>query len=57
MKSAAYPNAKLAPPKRGDADYMIRSRKLNCASDMLQDSLRSKVSIICFFSEFNFLKR
>ncbi|XP_061196187.1 EF-hand calcium-binding domain-containing protein 6-like isoform X2 [Saccostrea echinata] len=42
-KSASFPNAKLNPPKRGDADYMIRSRKLNCAADMLEDSLRSKV--------------
>ncbi|KAL8618778.1 hypothetical protein ACOMHN_000206 [Nucella lapillus] len=43
MKSAAFPNAKLQPPRRGDADYMVRSRKLNCASDMLQDGLRSKI--------------
>ncbi|XP_048248284.1 EF-hand calcium-binding domain-containing protein 6-like isoform X1 [Haliotis rufescens] len=43
LRSATYPNAKLNPPRRGDADYMLRSRKLNCASDMLQDSLRSKV--------------
>ncbi|XP_056017223.1 EF-hand calcium-binding domain-containing protein 6-like isoform X8 [Ostrea edulis] len=42
-KSASFPNAKLNPPKRGDADFMIRSRKLNCAADMLEDSLRSKV--------------
>lgn len=44
-KSASFPNAKLNPPKRGDADFMIRSRKLNCAADMLEDSLRSKVTI------------
>ena len=43
MRSAAFPNAKIQPPRRGDADYMIRSRKLNCAADMLQDNLRSKV--------------
>lgn len=41
--SAAFPNAKRVPPRHGDADFMIRSRKLNCAADMLQDSLRSKV--------------
>ncbi|XP_052785640.1 EF-hand calcium-binding domain-containing protein 6-like isoform X2 [Mya arenaria] len=41
--SAAFPNAKRNPPRHGDADFMIRSRKLNCASDMLQDSLRSKI--------------
>lgn len=43
LKSAAFPNAKVNPPKRGDADFMIRSRKLNCAADMLHDNLRSKV--------------
>lgn len=43
-KSASFPNAKMNPPKRGDADFMIRSRKLNCAADMLEDSLRSKVN-------------
>nr|KAG5714709.1 hypothetical protein BaRGS_000197 [Batillaria attramentaria] len=43
MRSAAFPNAKIQPPRRGDADFMIRSRKLNCAADMLQDNLRSKI--------------
>jgi len=43
LKSAAFPNAKICPPKRGDSDCWIRSRKLNCASDMLKDNLRSKV--------------
>ncbi|XP_033644045.1 EF-hand calcium-binding domain-containing protein 6-like [Asterias rubens] len=43
MKSASFPNAKLSPPKRGDSDFLIRSRKLNCAADMLEDNLRSKV--------------
>ncbi|XP_038061355.1 EF-hand calcium-binding domain-containing protein 6-like [Patiria miniata] len=43
MKSAAFPNAKVSPPKRGDSDFLIRSRKLNCAADMLEDNLRSKV--------------
>lgn len=42
-KTASFPNAKVIPPRRGDADYMMRSRKLNCASDMLQDNLRSKI--------------
>ncbi|KAK3091339.1 hypothetical protein FSP39_019098 [Pinctada imbricata] len=45
-KSAHFPNAKNNPPRRGDADYMIRSRKLNCAADMLQDNLRSKVDYL-----------
>lgn len=42
-RSAHFPNAKVNPPRKGDADFMIRSRKLNCAADMLQDSLRSKI--------------
>ncbi|XP_059167514.1 EF-hand calcium-binding domain-containing protein 6-like [Physella acuta] len=46
LRSAAFPNAKIVPPRRGDADFMIRSRKLNCAADMLQDNLRSKVDYL-----------
>lgn len=46
LKSATFPNAKIQPPRRGDADFMMRSRKLNCASDMLQDSLRSKIDFM-----------
>lgn len=43
MKSAAFPNAKVNPPKRGDADYSKKSRILNSDTDLLQDSLRAKV--------------
>lgn len=43
LKSAAFPNAKIQPPRKGDSDLMMRSRKLNCAADMLMDSLRSKI--------------
>lgn len=43
MKSAAYPNAKVNPPKRGDADFSKKSKILNSDMDLLQDSLRSKV--------------
>lgn len=43
IRSAAFPNAKINPPRKGDADFMLRSRKLNCAADMLQDNLRAKV--------------
>ncbi|KAK0049048.1 EF-hand calcium-binding domain-containing protein 6 [Biomphalaria pfeifferi] len=46
LRSAAFPNAKIQPPRRGDADFMMRSRKLNCAADMLQDSLRSKIDYL-----------
>lgn len=45
LKSAAFPNAKLVPPQRGDNDFMMRSRKLNNAYDMLEDSLRSKIEL------------
>lgn len=45
-RSAAFPNAKVVPPQRGDNDFMMRSRKLNCAADMLEDSLRAKVKYI-----------
>jgi hypothetical protein len=44
LRSAAFPNAKTRPPIRGDSDCLVRSRKLNCAADMLQDNLRAKVS-------------
>nr|XP_039247423.1 EF-hand calcium-binding domain-containing protein 6-like [Styela clava] len=43
QKSAAFPNAKISPPRRGDNDFMMRSRKLNCDADMLEDNLRAKV--------------
>lgn len=42
-KTASYPNAKICPPVKGDADFMMRSKKLNCASDMLRDGLRAKI--------------
>lgn len=43
QKSASYPNAKVCPPVKGDSDFMMRSKKLNCASDMLRDGLRAKI--------------
>jgi len=47
LRSAAFPNSKVSPPKRGDSDFKLRSKKLNSAYDMLQDSLRSKVDQHC----------
>jgi hypothetical protein len=44
-RSAHFPNAKVNPPRKGDADFMIRSRKLNCAADMLQDSLMLVIKV------------
>ncbi|XP_074648527.1 EF-hand calcium-binding domain-containing protein 6-like [Tubulanus polymorphus] len=46
LRSAAFPNAKVCPPRRGDADCMMRSRKLNGVSDMLQDNVRAKVDYL-----------
>ncbi|VDP98492.1 unnamed protein product [Trichobilharzia regenti] len=44
---AAYPNAKLAPPRLGDADLMPCSNKLNGVTCLIKDSLRAKVSVFC----------
>ena len=40
---SAFPNSKISPPKRGDSDFKLRSKKLNSAYDMIEDNLRSKV--------------
>jgi len=56
LKSAAYPNAKLAPPQIGDNDLMMRSRKLNNAIIMLEDNLRSKIEIMWEDLRKNFIK-
>ncbi|KAM8938835.1 EF-hand calcium-binding domain-containing protein 6-like [Pelodytes ibericus] len=45
-KSACYPNAKINPPKKGDGDFKIRSKKLNCDSDILIDNVRAKVEYL-----------
>nr|XP_033799338.1 EF-hand calcium-binding domain-containing protein 6-like [Geotrypetes seraphini] len=44
-KSACFPNAKINPPKKGDSDFKIRSKKLNCDSDILVDRVRAKVEL------------
>ncbi|XP_051558211.1 EF-hand calcium-binding domain-containing protein 6 [Myxocyprinus asiaticus] len=44
-KSYCYPNAKRNPPKHGDNDLMRLSKRLNCVSDILVDSLRAKVEL------------
>ncbi|KAG8592119.1 hypothetical protein GDO81_000416 [Engystomops pustulosus] len=46
LKSACYPNAKISPPKKGDGDFKIRSKKLNCDSDILIDNVRAKVEYL-----------
>ncbi|MBN3281965.1 EFCB6 protein, partial [Polyodon spathula] len=45
-KSACFPNAKISPPKKGDDNFRLRSKKLNCASDILVDSVRAKVEYL-----------
>ncbi|XP_075466386.1 EF-hand calcium-binding domain-containing protein 6-like [Ascaphus truei] len=45
-KSACFPNAKISPPKKGDGDFKIRSKKLNCDSDILVDNVRAKVEYL-----------
>ncbi|KAK6493124.1 hypothetical protein HHUSO_G2620 [Huso huso] len=42
-KSACFPNAKISPPKKGDDNFRLCSKKLNCASDILVDSVRAKL--------------
>nr|XP_014353279.1 PREDICTED: EF-hand calcium-binding domain-containing protein 6-like [Latimeria chalumnae] len=46
LKSACFPNAKVSPPKKGDGNFQIRSRKLNSDSDILVDRLRAKVDYL-----------
>ncbi|XP_055487999.1 EF-hand calcium-binding domain-containing protein 6 [Leucoraja erinacea] len=45
-KSACFPNAKISPPKKGDCDLRMRSKNLNCASDILVDNVRAKVDYL-----------
>ncbi|PAA52594.1 hypothetical protein BOX15_Mlig033909g1 [Macrostomum lignano] len=44
--TAAYPNAKLAPPRKGDSDLMMRSRKVNSDVNLLEDGLRAKIDYL-----------
>ncbi|VDP71640.1 unnamed protein product [Echinostoma caproni] len=42
---AAYPNAKLVPPRLGDSDLRPCSNRLNGVTCLLKDSLRSKIEL------------
>lgn len=42
-KSAAYQNAKISPPKKGDNDMMLTSNKLGRDSILIRGSVQSKV--------------
>lgn len=43
LDSAAFPNAKVSPPKRGDNDFMMRSNKLNSDKHLLHHLLKSNI--------------
>ncbi|XP_072113230.1 EF-hand calcium-binding domain-containing protein 6 isoform X1 [Mobula birostris] len=45
-KSACFPNAKISPPRKGDGDLRMRSKNLNCATDILVDNVRAKVDYL-----------
>ncbi|XP_069755988.1 EF-hand calcium-binding domain-containing protein 6-like [Narcine bancroftii] len=45
-KSACFPNAKICPPVKGDSDFLIRSRKLNCDTNIIEDNLQAKVQFV-----------
>ncbi|XP_067858335.1 EF-hand calcium-binding domain-containing protein 6-like [Heptranchias perlo] len=45
-KSACFPNAKICPPVKGDSDFLIRSRKLNCDMEIIEDNLQAKVQLL-----------
>ncbi|XP_020392917.2 EF-hand calcium-binding domain-containing protein 6-like [Rhincodon typus] len=45
-KSACYPNAKTYPPVKGDCDFLVRSRKLNCDTEIIKDNLQAKVKLM-----------
>uniref|UniRef100_K7GBJ5 EF-hand domain-containing protein n=1 Tax=Pelodiscus sinensis TaxID=13735 RepID=K7GBJ5_PELSI len=42
--SSCFPNAKINPPRKGDNNFRLRSKKLSCDSDILVDRVRAKVS-------------
>ena len=42
-KSAAFPNSKRAPPRKGDDDFNKRSNKLNGVQYFLKDSVRQMI--------------
>jgi len=44
-KSAAYQNAKRAPPKRGDCDMMLTSNKLGRDSILIRGSVHAKLRL------------
>jgi hypothetical protein len=45
-KSAAFQNAKVSPPKKGDNDMMLTSNKLGRDSILIRGSVQSKVDLL-----------
>ncbi|XP_039398196.1 EF-hand calcium-binding domain-containing protein 6-like isoform X4 [Mauremys reevesii] len=44
--SSCFPNAKISPPRKGDNNFRLCSKKLSCDSDILVDSVRAKVEYL-----------
>ncbi|XP_029766476.1 EF-hand calcium-binding domain-containing protein 6-like [Terrapene carolina triunguis] len=40
--SSCFPNAKISPPRKGDNNFRLCSKKLSCDSDILVDRVRAK---------------
>uniref|UniRef100_UPI00398F8C0D EF-hand calcium-binding domain-containing protein 6-like n=1 Tax=Pristiophorus japonicus TaxID=55135 RepID=UPI00398F8C0D len=53
-KSACFPNAKICPPVKGDSDFLIRSRKLNCDTEIIENNLQAKVQLLLDDLQTNF---
>ncbi|XP_077672287.1 EF-hand calcium-binding domain-containing protein 6-like [Eretmochelys imbricata] len=45
--SSCFPNAKISPPRKGDNNFRLCSKKLSCDSDILVDRVRAKVEYLC----------
>nr|XP_042697966.1 EF-hand calcium-binding domain-containing protein 6-like isoform X3 [Chrysemys picta bellii] len=44
--SLCFPNAKISPPRKGDNNFRLCSKKLSCDSDILVDRVRAKVEYL-----------
>nr|XP_048703904.1 EF-hand calcium-binding domain-containing protein 6-like isoform X1 [Caretta caretta]XP_048703905.1 EF-hand calcium-binding domain-containing protein 6-like isoform X1 [Caretta caretta] len=44
--SSCFPNAKISPPRKGDNNFRLCSKKLSCDSDILVDRVRAKVEYL-----------
>ena len=46
-QTPSYTNSFKSPPKQGDVDYSLRSKRFNSDKEIQQDGTRQKVNI-CF---------